>query len=293
MKMPMLQAKRQTSRISKQLASKRYSPDMKEIVATASSTATIIKPKKTAKKSERSKSKLAQLLKFDAEMKRKWVRSENAVIVGTDEVGRGCLAGPVVAAAVVLPAIDKKSDLAKALAALNDSKKLSPAVREEISAVLKANCRYAIAEGSVEEIDKINILNASLSAMRSAISELNVHAASAVLVDGNRKIADLQQQQILVIGGDGTSAAIAAASVIAKVHRDNLMARLHDDYPHYCWNSNKGYGSKSHCAAIIEHGLTTLHRKSFCSRIVNEQLSLLDLDSLENADESPELLSVK
>ena len=216
---------------------------------------------------------IAKLLDFDRKMRKKWLlpNSDN-VILGTDEVGRGCLAGPVVAAAVILPELTRRSPLAKALALLDDSKKLSPKVRADLAATLRENCVYAIGQASVEEIDKINILNASLLAMSRAIAQIIVPESSAILIDGNQRIKDLTINQILVVGGDGLSASIAAASVIAKVYRDEMMAKLHDDFPHYAWNSNKGYGSKSHCHAIIEKGLSPFHRQTFCSRILNEQL---------------------
>lgn len=218
---------------------------------------------------------LPQLLNFDADMRKKWLRNDEATLLGTDEVGRGCLAGPVVAVAVNLPSISKSDDLHELLSRLNDSKKLSAAAREELAEVLKKHCNYAVAEASVEEIDEINILQASFVAMNRAIDKLSVSNSSVVLVDGNQKVSRLELRQILVIGGDGISASIAAASIIAKVHRDKLMSELHNDFPHYNWFSNKGYGSKDHRDAIHQHGLTVWHRKSFCERVMNEQLSLM------------------
>ena len=220
--------------------------------------------------------RLQKMLSFDREMAFKWLRTTEACLIGTDEVGRGCLAGPVVAAAVNLEDLSAESQLAKALVGLDDSKKLSAVKREAISNSLKESCRFAIAEASVEEINAINILRASLLAMKRAISKLDCTKTGAViLVDGNQKIDFVKQRQILVIGGDGISASIAAASVLAKVYRDNLMKNLHEEFPHYRWDSNKGYGSKDHRDAIQEHGLTAWHRKLFCSKLNVEQLSLL------------------
>ncbi len=220
-------------------------------------------------------SKLLQLLEFDSGIRQQWLQHESAVLIGTDEVGRGCLAGPVVAAAVCLGDITAQSELASALEKLDDSKKLSQAKREYLASVLKANCRYAIGEASVKEIDKLNILQASFLAMRRAMEQLALEDNAVILVDGNQKISKFALQQILVIGGDGISASIAAASVIAKVHRDNLMRDLHEKHPHYSWDTNKGYGSKEHCDAINKHGLTVWHRKKFCAKLMQEQLMLL------------------
>lgn len=235
--------------------------------------------KSKADKPASSGERILELLAFDAQMRKKWLRHPKSHLLGTDEVGRGCLAGPVVAAAVHLPAQSADSDFMTLLSRLNDSKKLSPQVRQELSVELKSRCSYAIAEASVDEIDKINILQASFLAMNRAIEKLSVDKTEAVvLVDGNRKISNQTLRQILVIGGDGLSASIAAASVIAKVYRDDLMCRLHEDFPHYQWNSNKGYGAKVHRDAILEHGLTEWHRKSFCVKLGSEQLTLGELN---------------
>lgn len=189
-------------------------------------------------------------------------------LVGVDEVGRGCLSGPVVAAAVILPQIGKTSFLAEELSELNDSKALTQRQRERLAEILRANCRFAIAEASPAEIDQINILQASLLAMRRAIDALLLSVESTpeqllLLVDGNQKVKGLNLEQITVIQGDSHSASIAAASVIAKVYRDALMLELSQQHPAYSWHSNKGYGSKAHRAAIAEHGVTKWHRLSF------------------------------
>lgn len=185
------------------------------------------------------------------------------VLVGTDEVGRGCLAGPVVAAAVILPVIPRGSQLEEDLCRLDDSKLVPPDARSVLAARLREVCQFAIAEASVEEIDEINILHASLLAMRRAVRRLKVDAPYLVLIDGNKKITGLRTEQVTVIGGDNKSAAIAAASVIAKVHRDEFMIKLHKKFPQYVWNSNKGYRSREHYAALNEYGMTKWHRQSF------------------------------
>ncbi|MDR3617545.1 MAG: ribonuclease HII [Candidatus Obscuribacterales bacterium] len=226
---------------------------------------------------------LEDLLDFD-HGHRKSGRSAKAKchIVGTDEVGRGCLAGPVVASAVVLPEITMKSNVAKALMELNDSKKLTLEQRERLSITLKDICHFAIGEASVREINEINILNASLLAMKRAIDQLvgTGHYSALpvlVLIDGNKKVANIDHIQQTVIGGDSKSASIAAASIIAKVHRDRLMTELSEQYPAFGWHQNKGYGSKLHRDALQEHGMTEWHRHLFCQKILCTQLSLTDL----------------
>lgn len=225
---------------------------------------------------EADKARLKKLLSFDREMTGKWVKKQGAILLGTDEVGRGCLAGPVVAAAVHLSDIEADSDLAALLTTLDDSKKMSAPKREDISEVLKSRCRFAIAESSVDEIDQMNILQASLLAMKRALAELGPPPGTVILIDGNKTITEVRFRQIAVIGGDAISASIAAASVLAKVYRDSLMKELHEQFPAYRWDSNKGYGSKDHRDAIQEHGLTSWHRKSFCAKLQVEQLSLLN-----------------
>lgn len=221
--------------------------------------------------------RLARLLKFDLSMQRLCSQSrqlslagidageEQSVpaIIGIDEVGRGCLAGPVVAAAVLLPEIDPASKLAETLSRLNDSKALSPEERTVIGAIVKQVAVCAIAEASVEEIDEINILQASLLAMKRARQALLAVSPAVLLVDGNKKIPGLKDRQIPLVKGDSQSASIAAASVIAKVYRDALMCRLAESFPHYRWEQNKGYGSTRHRQAIKQHGLTVWHRRSF------------------------------
>ena len=218
--------------------------------------------------------RLKRMLKFDVRM-----RGKEAVLIGTDEVGRGCLAGPVVAAAVILPPVRSGTKLSQALEDLNDSKQLSSQQRERLAETIHQHARCAIAEASVEEIETINILKASLLAMSRAIRMLLENYQGEcknylVAVDGNKKISDLQLEQLTVINGDSHSASIAAASVIAKVYRDKMMAELAQEFPHYLWESNKGYASQAHRDAIKMHGPTIWHRKTFLATVLNEQLTL-------------------
>jgi ribonuclease HII len=180
------------------------------------------------------------------------------VVCGIDEVGRGPLAGPVLAAAVIL---DRRR-LPRALReGLDDSKKLSQRAREEFAAVLLSCATIGLGAAAVAEIDRINILNATLLAMRRAVAALPI-APQAALVDGNRA-PKLPCRAEPVIGGDGSSLSIAAASVVAKVARDRLMRRLALRYEGYGWETNVGYGTEEHRAAIVRLGLTPHHRLSF------------------------------
>lgn len=189
-------------------------------------------------------------------------------IIGVDEVGRGCLAGPVVAAAVVLPGIEKSSEIASRLKLLNDSKKLPAATREALSKTIRGCAHFAIGEASVEEIDTINIFHASLLAMKRAVLSLVSSAMldlkeAVILIDGKWRLPDIEAYQLPVIKGDSKSASIAAASIVAKVHRDAFMVKLGEEFPHYNWRSNKGYGALEHRLGIQEHGMTVWHRRSF------------------------------
>jgi ribonuclease HII len=175
---------------------------------------------------------------------------------GCDEAGRGCLSGPVFAGAVILP---KDFYHPK----LNDSKKMTEPVRYELRSIIeKEALAWAVAEVSNEQIDEINILNASILAMHKAIDALKVKPA-LLLIDGNRfkPYPDISHQ--CIIKGDAKFAAIAAASVLAKTYRDDYMNKLHADYPYYSWNQNKGYGTASHRASIQKYGITIHHRRSF------------------------------
>ncbi|MGL4344126.1 MAG: ribonuclease HII [Cellulosilyticaceae bacterium] len=186
-------------------------------------------------------------------------RHDETVLVGIDEVGRGPLAGPVVAAAVVLPS-------ECFIPGLKDSKKLSEEKREELYDVIKAQA-LGIGIGLIEpdEIDQINILQATFKAMKEAVGMLG-QSYDMILVDGDKTIPGIECVQHAVIKGDDKSAAIAAASVIAKVTRDRLMREYHEIYPMYDWLSNKGYGSEKHYEAIRTYGITTQHRKSFLKK---------------------------
>lgn len=186
---------------------------------------------------------------------------------GCDEVGRGCLAGPVVAAAVILP---KEINLP----ILNDSKKLTKRERDLLENEIKGIAlEYAIAEVWNEEIDRINILNASFLAMHLALGKLK-KTPQLLLIDGNRFKPYRKIKHHCIIKGDGKYASIAAASVLAKTHRDRLMVNLAEQHPQYCWHTNVGYPTDAHRAAIKQHGITAYHRKSF--RLLPEQLELFD-----------------
>ena len=177
------------------------------------------------------------------------------IIAGVDEVGRGSLMGPVYAAAVI---IDKKVDKKK----LKDSKKLSKKNREILDIYIKKNCIWAIESASLEEIEKYNILNASLLAMKRAIKKLK-KKPQVVLVDGNKlpKIDNYEMKNI--IKGDQKIPEISAASIIAKVSRDHLMSKMSKNFKKYLWNKNFGYGTKDHINAIKKFGVTKYHRKTF------------------------------
>ena len=189
----------------------------------------------------------------------------NRIEAGCDEVGRGCLAGPVVAAAVILPS-DYRNPW------IQDSKKLSKQTREELIQEIKgAALGWAIAEASVAEIDRINILQASFLAMERAIQQLP-KAPEHLLIDGNRWKSTLPYPYTCVIKGDGKFASIAAASILAKVYRDDLMEQLAQDFPHYGWEKNAGYPTKKHREGIQSHGSCSWHRKSF--QLLSPQLYL-------------------
>ena len=187
-------------------------------------------------------------------------------LCGIDEVGRGPLAGPVCAACVVLPR-------GLELNALNDSKKMTEKRREETFRLLTEcpQVYYGIGFADQREIDEFNILQATFLAMQRAYAELltrlpDKKVLRLALVDGNRD-PHLPLETRLVVKGDGTSAHIAAASVLAKVTRDRLMTEYAGEYPHYGWEKNKGYGSKEHYAGIAAHGITPLHRRSFLKNL--------------------------
>jgi len=175
---------------------------------------------------------------------------------GCDEAGRGCLAGPVYAAAVILPKNFKH-------ALLNDSKKLNDKQRKYLRAIIEENAiSYAVGIVNVEEIDEINILNASFLAMHRAIAQLKVIPES-LLIDGNRFNKHEHIPHTCIIEGDGKYMSIAAASILAKTYRDDHMDFLHEQFPHYGWSNNRAYATLQHREAIMQHGITEHHRKSF------------------------------
>ena len=191
---------------------------------------------------------------------------EGLVEAGCDEAGRGCLAGSVYAAAVILP--DGYEN-----ALLNDSKQLTERRRYELRTIIERDAvAWAVGIVTPEEIDYINILNASILAMHRALDQLAVRP-QAVIVDGNRfkKYGDLPHTTI--VKGDGKYMAIAAASILAKTYRDDYMNRLADDYPQYDWRQNKGYPTRKHREAIRQYGITPYHRKSY-NLLGDGQLSL-------------------
>jgi len=175
---------------------------------------------------------------------------------GCDEAGRGCLAGPVFAAAVILPEGFYHEKL-------NDSKQVSEDDRYELRGFIEKNAVcYQVAMVDHEEIDRINILNASFKAMHLAIEKLTTKA-KFLIIDGNRFTKYKRVPHKCIIQGDGEYASIAAASILAKTYRDDFMRNLHPDFPQYKWNTNKGYGTAEHRKAIEEFGLTPYHRRSF------------------------------
>lgn len=175
---------------------------------------------------------------------------------GLDEAGRGCLAGPVFAAAVILP-----ENFFHPL--LNDSKQVTEQNRNELRKVIETEAiSYAVASVDNNEIDAINILRASFKAMHLAVDALSKRP-KLLLVDGNRFIKYKRTAHKCIVKGDSLYASIAAASILAKTYRDEYMLKLHDSFPHYSWSSNKGYATEEHRNAIIKHGLTSFHRRSF------------------------------
>ena len=182
------------------------------------------------------------------------------MIVGVDEAGRGPLAGPVVAAAVVL--------CRPRPTGLDDSKKLSGARRAELEAVIKRRCRWAVGIADVAEIDRLNIFGATMLAMTRAVAALDCgDDIVEVRIDGNLtpagRVAEWRWPARAIVGGDATDPCISAASIIAKEHRDRMMRAAALDHPHYGWATNMGYGAPAHLRALAEHGPTPLHRRSF------------------------------
>lgn len=183
---------------------------------------------------------------------------------GCDEVGRGCLAGPVCAAAVIFPYDYVNAEI-------NDSKQLTAAKREHLRQIIERDAvAYAVAEISERKIDEINILNASILGMNEAVGKLSVKP-EFLLIDGNKFKDQWQIPYQCVVKGDATYLSIAAASILAKTYRDDLMVRLDAEYPMYDWKNNKGYPSPKHIAAVHQYGMSPYHRRSFH---LKNQLSL-------------------
>ena len=180
----------------------------------------------------------------------------NKTEAGVDEAGRGCYAGPVVAAAVILP-----KDFQHPL--LNDSKKLSEKQRDELRPVIeKEAISFAVSSTDNEEIDRINILQATYKAMHQSIHQLSIQP-QLLLIDGNRFKPFPNISHHCIVKGDGKYTSIAAASILAKTYRDEIMNKLHTEFPEYGWKKNKGYGTLEHRSAIEKIGLCTYHRKSY------------------------------
>lgn len=197
-------------------------------------------------------------------MLKPYFSNKEIIECGCDEAGRGCLAGPVVAAAVVLP-----PDFSHPL--LNDSKQLTDKQRRLLRPIIEENAiAHSVAFVSNEEIDKINILQASFLAMNNAVKGLSI-TPELLLIDGNRFKNQTEIPFQCVVKGDSLYQSIAAASILAKTYRDDYMLEIHKEYPQYQWNKNMGYPTKLHRKAIEEHGITPFHRKTF--RLSN-QLSL-------------------
>ena len=191
---------------------------------------------------------------------------EGLVEAGVDEAGRGCLAGPVYAAAVILP-FGYENPL------LNDSKQLTDRQRRQLREVIERDAvAWAVGICSPQEIDRLNILNASIEAMHRALSSLSI-MPQAVIVDGNRFKPWRDLPYTTIVKGDGKQMAIAAASILAKTYRDDCMIALAEDFPHYGWEQNKGYPTKQHRDGIRQHGLTPHHRLSF-TQLPPQQLEL-------------------
>jgi len=192
--------------------------------------------------------------------------NKDLIEAGCDEAGRGCLAGSVFAAAVILPH-DFKNEL------LNDSKQLTEKQRYALREIIeKEAVTWAVGIVTPEEIDKINILNASILAMHRAVDQLKV-TPEHLLIDGNRFKQYKEIPHTTVVKGDGKYLSIAAASILAKTYRDDYMNRLHEEFPVYDWNNNKGYPTKKHRAGIAQHGTTPYHRMTF-NLLGDGQLSL-------------------
>lgn len=199
----------------------------------------------------------------------------NGIIIGTDEAGRGPAAGGVFAACVYFPEVSE--NLIKDLSKLNDSKKLSAKARESIYDIILNSSIHSIIDIEVDEIEKINILNASLKGMKLACEKVIKKAqldGFITLVDGNKLIKNYTYPQKFIIKGDGKSASIAAASILAKVTRDRYMTKLAEEFPQYGWAKNAGYLTAEHLKAIDTYGLSKYHRPSFLRKHFEKQKQL-------------------
>lgn len=212
------------------------------------------------------------LFEFDKNFKKPF-------LIGTDEAGRGPAAGGVFAAAVFINNFEIEKELSK----LNDSKKLSAKTREELFDIILNNTINSVVCVEVDEIEKYNILNCSLKAMKlsceNVISQIKDFSSenSMTIVDGNKLIKNYTYPQQYIIKGDAKSSSIAASSILAKVTRDRYMQKLDEEFPQYDWKNNAGYLTKKHQEAILEYGVTKYHRKSFLKNLLSQtkQLSLL------------------
>lgn len=197
------------------------------------------------------------------EIHRSYLEKGYQIICGVDEAGRGPLAGPVTAAAVILPEEYE-------IPGLNDSKQLTDKKRRELFPVIQQEAlAWGIAFVDEKVIDEVNILNATFMAMKDAISQLQVKPDLA-LIDGNR-VSDFGVEAIPVVKGDAKVASIAAASILAKVARDEFMEKMDEEYPEYGFAVHKGYGTKRHYAAITEHGMSPIHRRTFLKKFYGEK----------------------
>lgn len=196
---------------------------------------------------------MSSLKNFDEKYKK--------VIVGVDEAGRGPLAGPVIAAAVIV------HEYFPELSEINDSKKLTEKKREKLYNLIMEKCVVGIGSSDEMEIDSINILNATFSAMKRAVEKIEAKY-DIILVDGNHKIRGYEKEQEAIVKGDSKSLSIAAASIVAKVTRDRLLLNMDKEFPEYGFARHKGYGTKLHREMIISHGPCKYHRKSFLTKIL-------------------------
>ncbi len=220
----------------------------------------------------RSKNTLPKLIKFDGCIAESY---KNHSLIGIDEVGRGALAGPVIACAFSWKVDPKKIDKSnyKKLYKLNDSKQLNAKERNELCKHLKKHGNFSLGYASVQEIEKLNVLNATFLAMKRAYEKLLFlvkETNTYVLIDGNKFNPHINSLQLPIIDGDAKSAIIAGASIIAKVYRDELMERISKSKKYKCfgWNRNVGYGTAFHRQAIKENGVTPLHRKLFVRKVL-------------------------